>query len=205
MPGSCHEPAREPVIWARRPHRAVPDAAARRSGIGGVPEVPGAGAARRRSSIWSATSVRTVNTKCSAKQFARGHRWRDLHHRRSPRRPRPRSKCNPANLPARSRTRNRNRAACSPRSMTRLWGLLGGPAPVGMSGAAEHVQVAVADLEHEQHVEPPQGERTADVEEVDREHAGGLGAKELPPAGVGVPDRRRWDATDGRGADGGRA
>jgi hypothetical protein len=45
------------------------------------------------------------------------------------------------------------------------------------------------------------------VEEVDREQAGGLGAQELPPAGVGVPDRRRWDpaaledATDRRGAD----
>jgi hypothetical protein len=31
------------------------------------------------------------------------------------------------------------------------------------------------------------------VEEVDREHAGGLGAQELPPTGVGVPHRRRWD------------
>jgi hypothetical protein len=45
------------------------------------------------------------------------------------------------------------------------------------------------------------------VEEVDREHAGGLGAQELPPAGVGVPERRRWnpvaleDPTDRRGAD----
>ena len=32
--------------------------------------------------------------------------------------------------------------------------LLGGPGPVGMRGHAQHVQVAVADLEHEQHVEP---------------------------------------------------
>jgi len=43
-------------------------------------------------------------------------------------------------------------------------------------------------------------------EEVDREHAGGLGAQELPPAGVGVPRWRWWDAvapenaTDCRGA-----
>ena len=86
-------------------------------------------------------------------------------------------------------------------------GLLGGPGPVGMSGHAQHVQVAVADLEHEQDVEPPQRERAVDVEEVDREHAGGLGAQELPPAGVGVPQRRRWDAValedppDRRGAD----
>ena len=72
---------------------------------------------------------------------------------------------------------------------------------------AQHVQVAVADLEYEQHVEPLQGERAVDVEEVHREHAGGLCAQELPPAGVGVPHRRRWDAValqdapDGRGAD----
>jgi hypothetical protein len=45
------------------------------------------------------------------------------------------------------------------------------------------------------------------VEEVDREHAGGLGSQELPPVGVGVPDRRRWDPVlvedppDRRGTD----
>jgi hypothetical protein len=62
-----------------------------------------------------------------------------------------------------------------------------------MPGHAQHVQVAIADLEHEQDVEASQGERAVDVEEVDREHAGGLGAQKLPPAGVGVPDRRWWD------------
>jgi hypothetical protein len=36
------------------------------------------------------------------------------------------------------------------------------------------VQVAVADLEREQDVEPSQGHGAVDVEEVDREHAGGL-------------------------------
>src|SRR4051812_42102668 len=66
-------------------------------------------------------------------------------------------------------------------------GLLGGPGPVGISGHAEDVQVAVSDLEHEQHVQPPQRERAVDVEEVDREHAASLGAQELPPTGVGVP------------------
>jgi hypothetical protein len=86
-------------------------------------------------------------------------------------------------------------------------GLLGGPGSVGMSGDAQDVEVAVADLEHEQDVEPSQGERAVDVEEVDGEHAGGLGAQELPPAGVGAPDRCRWDAValedppDCRGAD----
>ena len=52
-------------------------------------------------------------------------------------------------------------------------GLLGGPGPVGMCGYAQDMQVAVADLEHEQHVEAPQRDRAVDVEEVDRQHAGG--------------------------------
>jgi hypothetical protein len=45
------------------------------------------------------------------------------------------------------------------------------------------------------------------VEEVGGEHAGGLGAQELPPAGVGVPHGCRWDPValqdpaDRRGAD----
>jgi hypothetical protein len=51
-----------------------------------------------------------------------------------------------------------------------------------MCGHAQDVQVAVADLEHEQYVEPARGRRSpaaggyraVDVEEVDREHAGGL-------------------------------
>jgi len=86
-------------------------------------------------------------------------------------------------------------------------GLLGSPGSVGMGGHAQHVQGAVADLEHEQHVQPPQGERAVDVEEVHREHAGGLGTQELPPTDVGVPHRRRWDPValqdppDRRGAD----
>jgi hypothetical protein len=45
-----------------------------------------------------------------------------------------------------------------------------------MAGHAQHVQGAAADLEHEQHVKPSQRERAVDVEEVDGEHAGGLGA-----------------------------
>jgi hypothetical protein len=49
------------------------------------------------------------------------------------------------------------------------------------------VQEAITDLECEQDVEPPQRHRAVDVEEVDREHAGGLRAQELPPAGVGAP------------------
>ena len=76
-----------------------------------------------------------------------------------------------------------------------------------MPGHTQDVQVAVADLEGEQDVEPSQRERAVDVEEVNREHARGLGAQELPPAGVGVPRRSRWDPVslkdppDCRGAD----
>ena len=55
-------------------------------------------------------------------------------------------------------------------------GLLGGPGSVGMCGHAQHVQGAVADLEREQHVQPSQGERAVDVEEVDGQHAGRLRA-----------------------------
>jgi hypothetical protein len=67
--------------------------------------------------------------------------------------------------------------------------------------------ISANGLEGEQHVESPQREGAVDVEEVDREHAGGLRAQELPPTDVGVPDRCRWDAValqdppDGRGAD----
>jgi hypothetical protein len=72
-------------------------------------------------------------------------------------------------------------------------GLLRGPRAVGMCSHAQDVQVAIADLEGEQDVVPPQRERAVDVEEVDREHAGGLGAQELQPGGVGMPRRRGRD------------
>jgi hypothetical protein len=58
---------------------------------------------------------------------------------------------------------------------------------------ARSPRFAVADLEREQDVEPPQRHRAVDVEEVDGQHAGGLRAQELPPAGVRVPKRRRRD------------
>ena len=45
-----------------------------------------------------------------------------------------------------------------------------------MLGHAQDVQEAVTDLEREQDVESQQRHRAVDVEEVDREHAGGLRA-----------------------------
>jgi hypothetical protein len=86
-------------------------------------------------------------------------------------------------------------------------GLLCGPCPVGVRGHAQDVQEAVTDLEREQDVEPPQRHRAVDMEEVDREHVGGLRAQELPPTGVGMPNWGRWypvtlqDLADRRGAD----
>ena len=84
--------------------------------------------------------------------------------------------------------------------------MLGGPRPVGVGGDAQDVHAARLDLQHEQHVEPPQ-RHGVDVEEVDREHPGGLGAQELPPAQVVAAGRRRRypgpleDPADGRRAD----
>ena len=76
-----------------------------------------------------------------------------------------------------------------------------------MVGYAKDVQIAVADLERDQDVDPSERDRAVEVEEVDGQHLGGLGAQELAPAGVGVSRRRRWypaaleDPTDGRSAD----
>jgi hypothetical protein len=46
-----------------------------------------------------------------------------------------------------------------------------------MTGHTQDVHVAVADLEHEQDIQPPQRHRAVNVEEVHREHAGGLRAQ----------------------------
>jgi hypothetical protein len=51
---------------------------------------------------------------------------------------------------------------------------------------ARSPRFAVADLEREQDVEPPQRHRAVDVEEVDGQHAGGLRAQELPPTRIGL-------------------
>src|SRR3954447_13941662 len=141
-------------------------------------------------SIRSVTSVRTVNTKRSAKQFARGHRGGILT-TRCPRLPGPRRRR--CELPGAVADEEPELGDMLAEVHDEVTGLLGGPGPVRMFGDAQNVQVAVADLEGNQHVDPPQRERAVDVEEVDREHAGGLGAQELPPAGIGMTQRRWWD------------
>ena len=140
-------------------------------------------------SIWSVGSVRAVRTKRSARQFARGQRGGFL----------------TTSIPAAAsqhrveRGRELSRAIADEEPETvdgfaevhhEVAGLLGGPGSVGVRGDAEEEQGAVGDLECEQDVEPSQCHRAVDVEEVDGQHAAGLGAQELPPAGVGVPQRR---------------
>jgi hypothetical protein len=119
------------------------------------------------------TSVRTVNTKRSAKQFPRTPR-RDLEYF-DPRVSHDRVE--------RSRKLTGPIADEEPEPggtfaeiHDEVAGLLCRPGPVGIPGHAQNMQVAVADLEHEQHVEASQRHRAVDVEEIDREHAGGLRA-----------------------------
>ena len=127
-----------------------------------------------------------VNTRRSAKQFARGQRGGMF----------------TTSMPA-SASNVSNEAANCPAVADQepelggalaevhheVAGLLGGPGPVGVRGDAQDVQRAVADLDHEQDVVASQGHRAVGVEEVDGQHAGGSGAQELPPTGVAVPAR----------------
>ena len=71
-------------------------------------------------------------------------------------------------------------------------GLLGGPGSGRMAGRAEDVHVAAADFEGEEHVDPFQGDRAVDVEEVHGQHGRGLRAQEPSPGRVGGPQRCRW-------------
>ena len=74
-------------------------------------------------------------------------------------------------------------------------GLLGGPGSVGMCGHAQDVHMAVADLEHEQHVEPPQRYRTVNVEKST--------ASMLVACGAGTAARwYQYTATGGVGSGG---
>ena len=70
--------------------------------------------------------------------------------------------------------------------------MLGGPRPIRVGGDAEDVHVPGLDFQGEQHVDPEEG-HGVDVEEVDRERRGRLGAQELPPAQVATARRRGRD------------
>jgi hypothetical protein len=60
--------------------------------------------------------------------------------------------------------------------------------PVGVGGDIEDVHVAGLDRQREQHVDPAQG-RGVDVEELDGQRSGRLGAQEVPPAQVAAAPR----------------
>jgi hypothetical protein len=95
------------------------------------------------------------------------------------------------NCPARSRTRNRNRAVRWPRSMTRLRTCC---VVQGPSGCAVTPRRAGSDQRSRARTRrrAAPASRVVDVKEVDGHHAGRLRAQELAPAGVGVPHWRRW-------------
>src|SRR3954447_15342650 len=112
----------------------------------------------------SVSSVLTVSTKRSAKQFARGQRGGIF----TLSMPAPVSTASNelVNWPARSRTRNRKVAARLSRSIRRLRACWVVQAPVGWRGRAEDVHVAAVDFQGEEHVDPFQGDGAVDVEEV---------------------------------------
>jgi hypothetical protein len=114
------------------------------------------------------------------------------------------------NVLSRSRIRNRNWVARSPRSMSaevqeQVAGLLGHPGAGGMGGDPGDVHAAAAVLDHSQDVEAAE-EDGVDVGEVDRKDLVGLRG-EQPSAGRSGPYRRRFDAggrqdfPDGGGGD----
>src|SRR5919107_4435906 len=70
-------------------------------------------------------------------------------------------------------------------------GLLGGPRSGRMTGCPEYMDVAVADFQGEEDVDPFQGDRAVDVEEVHGQRARGLRAQAPPPGRIGGPQRRR--------------
>ena len=75
---------------------------------------------------------------------------------------------------------------------------------VGVSGYSEEVHPACADLDHEQDIESAQADRV-EVEEVDCEQSGDLGAKERSPGEVGSPWCRRQPCLGQDSANGARA
>jgi hypothetical protein len=92
--------------------------------------------------------------KRSEKQSARGHRG-GIFTTSMPTSGRTASN-DAVNCPAQSRTRNRNRAACSPRSMTRLRACCVVRGPSRYRSRPSTCRWRVADLKHEQDVETPQ-------------------------------------------------
>jgi hypothetical protein len=137
------------------------------------------------------TSVRAVSTNRSAQAFARGLRGGIL----------------TAAMPALAKTASEGHGALpgpvaeqepeargAPAEVhQKIADLLGGPRPVRVRGDAGDMDVAAANLYHEEAVQALKGHRAVHVKEAGGEHRRGLGLQELPPRRVGVPLRRRRD------------
>ena len=82
-------------------------------------------------------------------------------------------------------------AALSARSISRLRACWVVQAPVGWLVVPKDVHVATADFQGEEHVDPFQGDRAVDVEEVHGQHGRGLSAQEPSPGRVGRAERYR--------------
>jgi len=139
-------------------------------------------------------SALTLRTKRSANAFALGVRGGVLT-TSTPSAVNTPSK-DPVNLASRSRIRNRNDAVRSPRSITKVSGLLSDPRAGWVGGDAEDVHVPGGDLHDEQHVQPAQGDGV-DVKEVGREQPGRLRPQKRAPTRIDITRR----GTDPTGAE----
>src|SRR5438105_11367207 len=128
-------------------------------------------------------SPRAVRTKRSANAFAFGARTGVLMVS-IPSLAKTASKSR-VNLLSRSRMRKRNGGRRSWSVQANLSGLLGDPGARRVRGAAGQVDTSAAELDEEEHVQPPQRDRL-DGEEVDREHARGLRSPERVPGESGA-------------------
>ena len=112
-----------------------------------------------------------------------------------------------ANCPARSRISKPELGGAIAQIYQKVPDLLPGPQPVRVGGHGEDVHIAGLDFHDEKDVEPLEGHRAVDVEEVAGQHRRRRGAQELPPGGVGLSLRGRRDPqgledpADRRGAD----
>lgn len=95
----------------------------------------------------------------------------------------------PVNLASRSRTRNLNRPARSPRSTIKLRACWVVHSPVGFAVTPRMWTRRGHHLHHHQHVNTPQGDRV-EVEEIRGQQPRRLDPKERSPPGVCVPRRR---------------
>jgi len=139
-------------------------------------------------SIRSVTSARTVRTRRLAWAFARGLRG-GIFTALMPTSARTASN-DVVNCPARSRIRNRNRAARSPRSISRFracWVVH------ASSGCAVTPRTCTYRVPTSSTKNTYRRRRVTavDVEEVARQHRGGLRSQELPPGRAAAPRRGR--------------